>query len=186
MTTNNASNQLNLPSGLVAASVPISVQTASGSTSIIFSNLNSTLYRMYYVIMNRILPTTNGDNLGLQFGNGGAFDTGYDVLGNYVTDAPAGPSNQHVGGANLITVTVGGISNGSPDHSYYGLVNIWGINDGSNSPQAQYTGAWYNGSNRVQLQGQGRKGATDYAQVQFLMSSGNILSGTFALYGIPV
>lgn len=180
--------------GVVSTSglVKIASAAASNSTTIDFVNgtggvvLDGT-YRVYLVAISNVAPATDATNLYFRTStNGGSsYDSGagnYDyinVLDNSNNGTPGG-SNSNSATQIIMTPTagsdVGESLNGmvyvyNPSGVHRTLINwqLAGVNQNGNSFYSNGTGS--------------RLAAADVDAIRFLMSSGNISSGTFQLYG---
>jgi hypothetical protein len=170
----------------------ISSVTASGSATVSFTDLTSA-YMSYVVIMDSVAPAT--DDVYLQMrtstNNGSSYDSG---AGNY---AYAGASQESGGSsrtllsssATFMPLCYNGAASGIGNNiseNLSGFVQIfnpsrvawcriigqsnWNMPDGTQFSNASFSGI--------------RRTAADVDAIQFSMSSGNIATGTFTLYGI--
>lgn len=165
----------------------IASATASNSASVNFDNNLSATYDNYVVVMENVVPGTTSTTLRLQVGTGAAVYSATTYIGccagsntsngaqtpaSGTTAADLTPNN--VSMVNTSTTTTGGwivltnINNASNNKSISGNL-VWT----STSP---FTGHAYPG---ILWQT-----ATVLTSVKFLMSSGNISTGVFKLYGI--
>ena len=166
--------------------VKISSSSASDSASITFTSL-STTYRDFVIILSNILPATDAVNLLLRFStdNGVGYDAGatdYEYAGVGLNDA-ASTVNFNSTGATAIIVSsnLENAANGGTS----GHVTIHNPQSTSFTRSTSYVSRVGGGSETAIQVGAGeRSAAQDTDAIQFLMSSGNITSGTFTLYGI--
>ncbi len=177
-------------SGLVL----ISTLTASASNTIAFTGLSS-IYDHYEVRFTAAVPTTNADNLAVQFGTGASptWSTG----GSYVAGRTAIRSDNTTvtgnGGANGIIIIgsasssasgaingrilIPGPSNGAQDHQL--LAEVSGFASDSNYYRVSAGGAWTADQTAITAV---RIFFTSSAAGA--LSADTIASGTFSLYGV--
>ena len=172
--------------------VKISTVTASSSSSVDFDNLAST-YQMYAIMGSQIKPATDSANIIMNLGPGGGtyaanktshYWMKYNNEGDSDTQAESS-TTYSLGNATGDQVLGYGLSN----HGTYGkagtlIVYLGGVGQGSayGSFNAQFN---YFGSNNYNyttwVTGQIQAAADS---ISFAMSSGNIATGKFTLYGI--
>lgn len=170
-----------------AAFIKLETIVASGDASMDFiTGFDSSKYGSYKIIIDRILPATDAQSLSMLLSNdGGAtwLSTGVDFQRIQVYGATTGfSSNTHTD----IRLT-GGIGNvNAQETGAYGTVEFYGFDS------AAYTGVnahfGYRSSDNVStiyLTNNLHKTAQVLNGVRILMTSGNILSGTATLFGIP-
>ena len=172
--------------------VKISTVTASNTSRISFDNLAST-YQMYAIKGTQIKPATSGVTFNMNFGSGGGTyaanktslywmwynnegdnDPGADKsasysIGNNTGDQVIGyglSNHGTYGKAGTLQVILGGLGQNSNYGSFTANYNYFGANN-------------YNYATNVTGQIQ-----TTADSVTFVMSSGNIETGKFTLYGI--
>lgn len=196
--TDAATARTNL--GLNSGWVPIKTVTASNSTTVDFVNgsggvvLDGT-YKAYVVKITNLVPQTDDEDLRLRTStNGGSsYDSG---AGNYKWSTSGFSSNSSSGnyGNNSDTTinlscptSVGtiGIGNATGE-SYSAVVYINNPADASLYTSINFTANYIlSGGDTMGLVGSGaRLAVADVDAIRFLMSSGNITSGTFTLYGL--
>lgn len=158
--------------------VKISSQTASNSASITFSSLTST-YQAYAVVLTNVVPATNNASMLLTYNsitsNYEYTTTAVDTFGNYneVHNNSAAAVNLSSGLANTAGIGMSGfLYMYAPDTAVQQFVNIMGVGYLDTDVYAHIFGA---GSNT---------GTTAVTSITFAMSSGNISTGGFELYGI--
>ena len=171
--------------------VKISTVTASNSSSVDFDNVAST-YKVYAVVGIGIRPATDAVAFNMNFGSDGttyaasktsAFvhqyiknnDTDLQLETNGTNSLGSGTGDQQLGyglsdntamaGTNTLNAIFGGLAQGN-----YSSYNVEFTHFASNSYM-------YSSTVRGII-------AADVDCVRFIMSSGNIASGTFTLYGI--
>jgi hypothetical protein len=160
--------------------VLISSQTASSSASISFTGL--TAYPIYFVTIQQAVPATNAQFMLMQMSsnNGSSWVTSGYLAGctyfNYNGSTGANQSNS----SGWALSDVMSNSTGYLSASFY----IYGANVAIN-PNISGTCSFYNSGNRYVfgIVG-GVGGSTGLNAINFLMSSGNISSGIFTLYGL--
>jgi len=172
--------------------VKISSQTASNSSTIDFTGLSST-YPLYIVELINIVPSTDDVTLNCRIGTGGTPTYPSTNEYNYINAAVHTASTEVNAGASaaaqmLITPTGSATTNlgSSTGENLSGFVRI------NNPSQSSYyhTLDWIWGSyssGAVAASGLGSGvylATTAVTAIRFLMSSGNIASGTFILYGV--
>lgn len=170
------------------ALVLIAHQEASNSATIDFSAISNDVYSSYVLVCDRVIPTTNATSLRLQVSKGGVWDT---TLGNYThndwrftasgqgVDGSTSDSSAALSGA-AETLGTGG------SQSFSGTFNI------SNCLQTSTDQHWYgqysllasSGLRIVGVNGGAINAGSARDGFRLKMSSGNISSGTFTLYGL--
>lgn len=192
MTYDNSSGLVSLEAATGGGSMEfISSATASNSATIEFTGLSST-YELYIVTINGLVPASDGTTLWLRVSDdggctykSGATDYSWTVLGR---SGSAGLLNTgdnqdaqiELGGSPIIAGTATG------EH-FSGKVSIMGHSSASFNFAARMDFIGTSSSS-----GQGNCGsaggsyltAATIDGIQFLMSTGNITSGTFRLYGV--
>jgi hypothetical protein len=165
----------------------LETQTASASATIDFTSGIDSSYKNYKIIFSEVLTSADGALFRLQTGNGGVFDSGasdymYSVLGftNSTSDSDTQGSNTHIpiSPSGVGTATGEGVQGELTIFNPSGTSMYKGIHCSSiniDSTSATPTIAAVAGFRKEEV-------AID--RVRFLMSSGNIASGTFKLYGI--
>lgn len=168
----------------IGAWVRLSSATASASATIDFTSLLSSTYDEYLIEVLNAIPASNGVNLVMytSANNGVSYDS---AASNYVTSmaitntttwSVSVPSNT------LITLS-GGLSN--TRHGYSGFIFIH-TPSASNRCHIRAEGSYQEfGANSAQLAFAAgfRDSAAAVNAVRLAMSTGNITSGTFNLYG---
>lgn len=166
------------------------VQTAGNDSSVDFTTTSYTLdstYDQYMVALTELIPANEGDSLNVRISQAGAFKTsGYHYVGNDSdTTAPTWESTNNANGAAfLTTLPLAGAATGEgisgviyfsdPETTtfkkFWWELSFWG--DEGTSLFHQMVGAGSYGVDTTAIDG-----------VRFMFSTGNITSGTFALYG---
>lgn len=175
--------------GLYVAGNPVTLPllqtlTASSSASLNFTGADNTKYRGYLCIVHRILPATNGADLlmrastdqgstlrsgaeygGAKFGFGSSGGTAASAQGTTALTLAPGISNTGRGAHGTVHVLLG-----TAAYDFQVLSRI-AFTDGA-TPYIEYLA-------------DGQDSTASINGFGFLMSSGNITSGTITVYGIP-
>lgn len=165
----------------------ISSATASASANISFTNLTSA-YEVYEVVIHDFVPATDGSTLIMRTSsnNGVSYDSGasdYAWQGLYKNNgtATAGVVADNADSGILIFSSAGAAANETSS----GTVRIY------KPSTATYTKVFHesantnnNGEITCQIVAGVRFAASAVDAIQFLMTAGNIASGTFKLYGL--
>jgi len=187
-------NTLNIPNYTTGALVLLSTATASNSTTIDFTGLTNT-YSKYIITFTDVVAATNGDAFWIRLGTGstswasGASDYahgryGIDVLGTSAsstafttgdgTDSKIVAIGSQLNTLNYTTngeIEIYNPSQSSKNHYITGKICAIYNNAGNANFVTGNFGAYYNSTTAV-------------TGVRILMSTGNITSGTFKLYGV--
>ncbi len=183
MTTNNASNIVNVTSGSNVAWVKVQSLVASNSSLLEFT-IDATTYRSYEFILESIQPVSNTTALVCQVKTGGSYYTGTDYVSILFYNSSGGAvtllNNQTGSYLQLIKNSL------NNDQSLGGILRTHALPNGSFGMQC--TAEWYDstGGYRVSSSGTLRYGAGSGANctnIKFYMSSGNISAGTITQYG---
>lgn len=170
------------------AVVLISSQTASSSSSIDFTSISNSTYNSYILICDRVIPATDATTLQLQVSKGGTWDT---TVGNYThnnfryTAVATGVDGSIGDSSAALSGTVETLGTGVHE-SFSGTFEL------SNCLQTSADMHWYGQYSMIsaapfKIVGV-NGGAIDASSARdgfrIKMSSGNIASGTFKLYGV--
>jgi hypothetical protein len=169
--------------------------TASGSASLAFTSLMSSTYTVYLMVVEALLPATNGAiaYLYLSEDNGSSYTTSdmrYIVPATFYagSGSPSGNGgNSESSGANFWRLTGGALSNAS-NQGMSG--HVWIFDTQNNSSLSRMRGSFVYSSDTTnnQLAADNVYGntvsATDKDAIKIEMSSGNIASGKVKLYGV--
>jgi hypothetical protein len=169
-----------------ASMVLIGSVIASNSATVDFTSISNSTYSAYKIFADNIVCQTNGTTLQMRVSVGGSFQSG-SVYGHrqwrWVTGGSAASGSN---GDTQINISSGGdtMSNNS---SYGNSFELTAYNQAQTTTYKRYT--WtFTGlcSDQITLSGGAYYLSTSNAVdgFRFLMSSGNIVSGTFSLYGI--
>lgn len=169
--------------------VKLDSKTASNSTTLDFAALFSATYNTYIFLFNNILPATNEVIFELQLGTGAGptwITTGYQSL-DFL--AVAGGTGVQVSTTNFLVSanSSGGATTqlSSTNGNLNGILYLYGTN--ATSALAFVTGSctYIGGSGAPTLYTNGGSvAAATYTSARFLMSSGNITSGTITAFGL--
>ncbi len=167
----------------------VATTAASSSATIAFTGL-TTSYEIYKVIISNLIPQTTNTHLRLQFSanNGSSYQTGataYFYCGSNMDQGATASWNN--GNPSYIQLDHTGISTTANANTWEitFIETATSLTDNGCSWQGRYLDA--TGTFQIGVVGQGRYNGTQATNaIQFLMSSGNISSGTFKLYGLLV
>lgn len=172
------------PSGGGGDLVYISTGTASSSATIDFTNLTG--YSHYLIVVNNLVPATNGADLWVRVSTdagstwkSGATDYQYQLLLATSTSVTAA---QSLGAAQYLSST-GYSSTAANSGNGYFLITAPA---GGSYTTMEFRGTYLaNGGNiRFYHSGAQYRASTTVDGIRFLMSSGNISTGVFKLYGM--
>lgn len=167
--------------------VLISLQTASASASIDFTSIASGTYDSYILVVDRAVPTTAG-NLLLRCSVSGIFNAGnYGWQNLRWTTSGSGIIGQAPDVASGISLTAAGadgiVSSGTHKGGSW-TIQFYNAAQTTISKKCTYTGN-YLGSTLLGIVGSGLFTPTSAVDgFRFVFDSSNIISGTFALYGV--
>lgn len=164
----------------------IETKTASSSSALTFTGLNSN-YKSYLVICRNILPASGGAHLLLRTStNGGSsYDSGASDYAFTSISWAAGAQFISSDNAETYLEMVRNLS-GTAGHGWGGHFYIHNPSGSGNYTVVEGGGSGWNGSGNYATNsiGGARIAAADVDAIQLYMSTGNIASGTFLLYGI--
>ncbi len=173
-----------------ATEVLLSTQTASSSANLDFSGLDST-YPVYLFRFESILPATVSVSLNIRVSTdlGVSFisTNSYEWL-NYGYDTGAGnPNSQNTSDAQIkIAGGINGVSN-TAESALGGELRFYSPDSTTAFKKVEGNFVYGNGSNYTEFinsAGAYTTTTNSVTDVRFLMSSGNIASGTIRMYGI--
>ena len=166
--------------------VLIGTATANNSATVDFTSISNSTYSAYKIFADNIVCQTNGTTLQMRVSVGGSFQSG-SVYGHrqwrWVTGGSAASGSN---GDTQMNICSSGdtMSNNS---SYGNSFELTAYNQAQTTTYKRYTWS-FTGlcSDQITLSGGGYYLSTSNAVdgFRFLMSSGNLVSGTFSLYGI--
>jgi hypothetical protein len=192
ITINHQTNDISATSGSLTidgAAVGVGVivsSTASNDASIEFTLDNST-YSSYQVVLDSLLPATDGAELFMRFSSdgGSTFDSG---TGNYryasrwvATNGTVGSTLDASATAINLTNTIG---TSAGETGANGKLDL--ISSGEGRPSVRWQLSRTSSSSLLVYQNGGaeRTATVEVDAIQFLMSTGNIASGKIYLYGV--
>lgn len=179
----------------VASGTPIllATRTASASATLDFTEFNNAVYRRYEFELENVLPATDDVSLFLRTSTNGG--TSYsNTAGDYYWSltgmngtAATSSAVASAGGIVLTSNTAGErMGNAAGEYGASGIVRIFNAGNASSATDVQSHVSYYNTATAYsQYVGAGvRAAAADVDAVRFLMTIGNIASGTIRMYGI--
>jgi hypothetical protein len=182
--------------GAVGSMVLLASATASNSASIDFTSGIDSTYDEYVILFNNVVPATNGAQLYMRVStnNGSSWEsggtdygytsTGLNSVGTAVSIASNGAAWMQIAGTSTADFGLGNAAG----RSSRGRVEISLPSSSSINKKLGWKTGWSSegGTNYLYtLSGEGEYRATTAINgIRFLMSSGNITSGSFYLYGV--
>jgi len=175
--------------------VLISTATASASATIDFTGLSNT-YSSYQVRFSNVVPATDNVALFMRIGTGATptYQTGTDYLwivlaGNVVYGSTTyNAGNAANGSDDHILLTGGILTNTASLSSCNGIVDVFNPSQSTTLHGIIFSTQYVDDDapdRMAQIKGDGLyKSTTAITALRFYLSSGNITSGTFKLYGI--
>ncbi len=171
--------------------VLLASKTASASATLDFTEFNNAVFRYYEFELEDVKPATDAVDLVMRTStNGGssydagASDYNYVGIGAVISGAATVGS---AGAATLIPLTfTGAIGNAANEKGVSGTVKMFNAGTATHT-RVMVDVTWDNPSSlngMVNLTGK-RAADQDTDAVRFLMTSGNIASGTIRMYGVP-
>lgn len=174
------------PSGLVL----LGSRTASASATLDFTSLITSAYDVYVFEFENILPATDNVDFLMRTStdNGSNYDSG---AGNYqyaqfVNNTGSFSTDDVCSAADTAIKIAPTIDNGSTTGGINGFLKLYNpLNATQYKSVGFHVNGFLNDNQFYNIQGSGWRVATaDIDAVRFLMSSGNIASGTIRMYGI--
>lgn len=168
--------------------IHLSTQTASNSATIDFTSLMSSTYRYYKVFIHNLLPVTSGTVLYLRVStdNGSTWKSGASDYYQHVSTIGSGAVGSENQGTDRVQWPATSYPTGSGANDQARCeITILGAHTSTKTEFIMHGG--HRGSAAVQYwqETNGMYNATtEVDAIRFLMSSGNISTGTFSLYGI--
>jgi hypothetical protein len=165
--------------GASGAMIFISSQDASASAVLNFTGFNASLYDGYYFHIANLIPATDGATLNVRTSSdgGSTYDSG---VADY-----AYQQNATVTSADAEIVMTRGVGNAAGEDGVSGGLWIYGPHLAKRTA-ITFSGLVFGTSTtpfRDECSGV-RLSAADVDAIQFLMSAGNITSGTITMYGL--
>jgi hypothetical protein len=173
--------------------VLISTATASSSATIDFTSGLTSTYDEYLITLTNVIPATNNAVFYFRVSEDGgstykAGATDYKWVALYQYDWALTPSGDGSTGSTFIDFASTGISNTATNGGVSGEIRIFGPSSTVSNKQFSFAinGTTNTNSGCMQQLTQGRFVLDTNAinAVRIVCSSGNIASGTFALYGV--
>lgn len=190
--TNNVSTQTALPlqpSIAAGAWVKLQTLTAANSATISFtSNINST-YVNYVVVLENVVPVTNAVQMNMLVStNGGSsyLNTGYLSQATTLFAGALGSTAGSITTSIALTTTTHPLKN-TAGAGWSGQLNMYNVNGGTGNCQVAIFGSYIESSSGVTVApvcSSAAPASSAINAIQFAMSSGNISTGNFTLYGI--
>lgn len=163
----------------------LQILTASTSASLNFTGANNTLYRGYLCVFHRLLPATDSVHLlwRASTDQGSTLRSGSEYVGaNFSFNSRPEAAASNAGGTSVLIA-------GQLDNAAIGLGGFAQVILGASANDAQLTwnvgGINSDGSTAIGYIGWGQNNQASVNGFGFLMSSGNITSGTIYIYGLP-
>lgn len=172
------------PVGLVC----LAVASASSSATIDFTSVIDSTYDEYVWEFINVVPASNSDLwLRTSTDNGSSFAAS---AGNYgyagvKTSTGTSPANHTSSSATQILLAPAGVSTTAAHGGISGTVRLFAPSGTASNKQVTFQIGMYDGTDQWTLSGSGQRLATAAVNaVRFMMSTGNITSGLFKLYGV--
>lgn len=162
--------------------VLLGTQTASNNSSLNFSSI-PTSYDQYVLKFTSVVPITNNALLNIQLGNPSIISASYS-WSLFATASNGGSGAHATNSDSSFPIAFSGVSNTS-GIGLSGEITFSGLGS-ANQAMANYHYEYFDGTNSVNESGGGRQAGTagPFSVIKLLMSSGNIASGKFSLYGV--
>lgn len=162
-------------------------QTASTDASINFTTGIDSTYECYVLMVTDLVPATDGANVYIRLGNGGAFDSG---VNNYTWAQVAMGDNgttvagERSAGDTEIQISSAGVGSAAGE-AFNCTIKIYNP-AGTNNTIIEYATASLDSSTIGRLtSGAGQRvEAAAHDRIQVIMSAGSIASGSLRLYGV--
>lgn len=175
--------------GGLGSAVLLATATASSSSTIDFASGIDSTYEHYILDCIDVVPATDGVDFYVRTSNDGgvSYDSSATDYSYHVFATPfSGSASTSTGAAQIIlNHASGGIGSAAGEATSFNL-HLWKPS-GSNVTSFTWLGVWDDSASaeRYPSYGCGSRDAAEVVDgVRFLMSSGNIASGEFRLYGI--
>jgi trimeric autotransporter adhesin len=189
----NGAGSITISSGMGGNWVWISTQTASSSTSLSFSNLFTSSYVAYRLVLVNLLPSTTSTQLELQFGTGsGSYVTTATYIYQLFQVAANGGQLDYNNATTATSVQLTNVGSGiNPSTTYGGVcgnIDLFVTSGSSHVANGVARLSYENGSggstHYVNALDTFQLPAANYTSVKILISSGNMTSGSIYLYGL--
>lgn len=166
----------------------LSTQTAASSATIDFTSAITSTFDDYLIVASNVVPVTDNVTISMRTSsnNGSSYDSGatdYSYAGVYLEEGSATVTSFRGNGVSSVPVMSGSGNNtgesGSFELSFIGVnTSLYKLGK-LDSIQVYQTG-----NQQTINHGWSRKSTSAINAVRFFASSGNILTGTFRLYGL--
>lgn len=165
----------------------LDTQTASSSSAINFTTGIDSTYDEYVIEFTSVIPATNSTNLTMQISTdgGSTYKQGGSDYAYVATQAYPGAVSYYSNSGNSKMIITQALLT-TAGQSASGQVHLYSPSNSSLKPLVGFYANQYASLGQFQITGTAQyiSAATAYNAIRFLMSSGNISSGTFSLYGI--
>ena len=170
------------------AMIFISSVTASSSATVSFTNISST-YDTYMITFNRVVPATNNVQMRIRTStdNGSTYDSGASDYKYAIISLAADSTNYNTAStaSSFVLINNPTITSTATSGGLNGTLNLFNPSSVSQKQYFWNTTHVDAGPALNMTYGSGNTAIiADVDAIQFYMSSGNIASGTFRLYGI--
>lgn len=158
---------------------------AASDATIEFSAFDDTLYESYRIVLQNIVPSTNGDDLNMQLSTDGGstfINSGYQWAGSRNTTT----GNQTANNAAAWELNVNTLVANTADIGLSGEVILFSPGNAAKRTMAQWSVAFVDtGAGSINSQAGGFCGAAPavHNAIRFFCASGNIATGKFSFYG---
>jgi len=158
-------------------------RTASNSATIDFASLLSSTYDNYLVTIENLLPASNAVTFQLQVGTGAG--PTYQAT-NYSANAICYSPGTYSSGTTALDLTVTSRTSNTASRVGSGCIYIFDVNGANDKTVVSSVGVWDStlAADNFSYLGGRWQSSTVITSLRFLMSSGNISTGIFKLYGI--
>ena len=190
-TTNSADGEVvTFPVKNLSGLFFIESQDAASSASLDFTGFDSANYDSYLFVLSNIIPATDAVALYARTSSdgGSTYDSGasdYVYSTHSAKTANAGVSEVGGTAAQIAITTVGTLGSDTDEDGASGELKILGPHL-TKRTQVTFNAAWEgsDGDYYFTTGGGARLSSADVDAIQFIMSSGNIESGTITMYGL--
>ncbi len=167
----------------------IETQVASSSATIDFTTSIDSTHNLYAITLTNIIPASTATEVHLVTSTDGG--SNYDVgAADYewhhmIPTSGAGTYTGNNGGADEDIQIAANVQSSASEGGFSGVIYMYNPSNSATHTNFTWQGANSVGARHQVSFGAGRrKSVTDVDAIRFLMSVGNITSGTFKLYGI--
>lgn len=195
VTITNGANSITPSHTATSGLIPLSTADASNDATVDFDNILSGSYAQYVVMFNAVTPATDGVEFQWHAGTGatptyhsGASDYEWSGASNFdVSDVDTDPADTSVV-LNYDNNSLTNLGSGAVEGGYSGWLILSGTQDTAVSSTVRIDAVYTDEEGVVSnCTGGGVYIATTaVTSLRFLMSSGNVESGTITVYGVRV